>query len=99
MVDVGPSEKLVWKIYVGVVGAITTIVAQKLLTKAWEIATGEEPPSPTDPDTPVFAALTWAFASGVGVGVTQLMTKRVLAKRRAGQLGVKPDPGKIKVAV
>lgn len=95
----GPSEKIVWKIYAGVVGAVTTIVAQKLVTKAWEIATGDEPPSPTDPDTPVFTALTWALASGVGVGVTQLLVKRVLAKRWS-QMGNKPaDGGKVKVAI
>ena len=27
------SEKLMWKIYAGAIGAVTTIVAQKLVTK------------------------------------------------------------------
>ena len=46
------EEKLVWKIYAGAVGALTTLIAQKLVTKAWEKATGEVPPDPNDPDTP-----------------------------------------------
>lgn len=74
------TEKLVWKIYIGVVGTVTTIAAQKLITFVWKQATGDEPPSPTDPDTPLRVAATWALASGIGVGATQLLTARLAAK-------------------
>jgi hypothetical protein len=42
--------------------------------------TGNEPPSPTDPETPVLEAASWALASGIGVGVTQLLTQRMAAR-------------------
>lgn len=87
------SQKLVWKVYMGVVGAVTTIAAQKLVKAAWKVATGNEPPtSPTDPDTPVVEAVSWALASGVGVGVTQLLTTRLVAKRWSKSMG-KAAPG------
>ena len=56
----GPSQKLLWKIYIGVIGAVTTIVAQRLVTTGWKVVTGDEPPSPTDPDTPMVKAASWA---------------------------------------
>lgn len=85
----GPSEKIVWKIYMGVLGAVTTIAAQKLVTKGWELATGDEPPSPNDPETPLSVAVSWALASGIGIGVTQLLTNRMAANRWSKAMGHK----------
>jgi hypothetical protein len=84
-----PTSKLVWKIYVGVFGAVTTIAAQKLLTVAWKSATGKEPPEPTDPETPLREAVIWAVASGVGLGVTQFVVTRFAASRWAKDMGTK----------
>ena len=53
----------------------------------WKLVTGDEPPSPTDPDTPVLTAMTWALASGVGVGVTQLLTQRIAARHWQKEIG------------
>ena len=75
------SEKLMWKIYAGAIGAVTTIVAQKLVTKLWEVSTGDAPPDPNDPETPLRQALIWAAASGLGVGMTQLMMNRLVQNR------------------
>ncbi|AQP46990.1 hypothetical protein BW730_05120 [Tessaracoccus aquimaris] len=75
------SEKLMWKIYAGAIGAVTTIVAQKLVTKLWEVSTGDAPPDPNDPETPLKQALIWAAASGLGVGMTQLMMNRLVQNR------------------
>lgn len=83
----GPSEKIVWKIYMGVLGAVTTIAAQKLVAKGWELATGEEPPSANDPETPLRVAVSWALASGVGIGVTQLLTNRMAASHWQKAMG------------
>ncbi|GAB3622984.1 hypothetical protein GCM10027418_10660 [Mariniluteicoccus endophyticus] len=96
----GPTQGLVWKIYTGVLGAVTTIAAQKIVTKGWELATGEEPPEPGDPDTPLTAALSWALASAIGVGVVQLMTNRFTARRfRANFVEGEPNPRPIKLKI
>jgi hypothetical protein len=81
-----------------VIGAVTTIAAQRLLKAGWKLVTGDEPPSPTDPNTPVVSALTWALASGIGVGVTQLLTQRIAARHWGKEIGNEtPGSGKIKV--
>jgi hypothetical protein len=92
----GPTQKLLWKLYAGVIGAVTTLAAQRLLKAGWKAVTGKEPPSPTDPDTPVFQAMTWALASGIGVGVTQLLTQRMAARRWEGFSNESPKAGKIR---
>jgi hypothetical protein len=93
----GPSQKLVWNLYAGVVGALTTIVAQKAVRGAWKFATGQEPPEPNDPETPLTEALIWALASGIGIGVTQLLVNRLAAQRWQAAMGT-PAPRVNKVA-
>jgi len=46
------TNKMMWKVYSGVLGAVSALVAHRLVTSAWKIATGDEPPSPTDPNVP-----------------------------------------------
>ncbi|PIE98945.1 MAG: hypothetical protein CR979_03545 [Propionibacterium sp.] len=81
------SNKLVWRVYSGVLGAVTTLIAQQLISKAWQTATGEQPPNPNDPEVPIIQAMTWAIATGVGVGVTQLSMNRYMAKRWLSNTG------------
>jgi hypothetical protein len=73
------SQRLVWNIYATAVGTLTAVVAAKAVSKAWELATGDAPPEPNDPEVPLRQALTWAVASGVGVGLAQLMMNRFAA--------------------
>jgi len=80
-----PTETL--PIYMGVIGAVTTIAAQKLVTLGWKAITGDDPPTATDPDTPLGVAVSWALASGIGIGVTQLLTTRFAARRFSTQMG------------
>ncbi len=75
------TEKLMWKVYAGMIGAVTTIAAQKLVTRVWEASTGDTPPDANDPETPITQALIWAIASGLGVGISQLMVNRLLQNR------------------
>jgi hypothetical protein len=76
----GPSQKLLWKLYVGAIGAVTTFAVQRLLKVGWKFVTGDEPPSPSDPDASVVTAVSWAMASAAGVAVTQLLAQRMAAR-------------------
>lgn len=75
------TEKIMWKLYAGAAGAVTTMVVQKTITKVWEAATGEPPPDPNDPEAPLVNGLIWAAASGLGVGVAQLVMNRYVHRR------------------
>jgi len=95
----GPA-KLIYKIYAGVVGLLATVIMQKLLKAAWKFTTGEEPPQPADPKTPAGPAAVWALASGMGLGLTQLLTRRLIARRWTDETGQPaPDPGKVKLVI
>jgi hypothetical protein len=83
------SSKLVWRIYMSAFGLASTLVAQKVIDSSWKAITGKEPPSPTDPDTPLREAATWALASGLGLGLTQFVVTRFAATRWARDMGSK----------
>jgi hypothetical protein len=85
------SQKLLWNIYAGAVGALSAVVAQKAVRGAWKVATGDEPPDPNDPATPLSEALTWALAGGIGIGIAQLLTNRFAATRWEKAMGT-PAP-------
>lgn len=75
------GPQLIWKVYAGVLGAATTMIAQKALSKGWKVVTGDDPPEVTDPDTPLGAAIAWAAATALGMGVSQLLMARFTASR------------------
>jgi hypothetical protein len=89
------TEKMVWNVYSGVLGALATFVAQKLITNAWEVVTGDEPPDLNDPEAPLVTAIIWAAASGIGVGVTQLTMNRFIQRRWVKNMG-HAGPGRLK---
>ena len=96
----GASEKLLWNLYVGVIGVVTTVAAQQLVSTGWKVVTGSKPPKPTDPEVSTAEALSWALASGLGVGVTQLLVKRTAARRWADRIGQHTPPGgKLKLKI
>lgn len=92
------EEKVMYRVYFGVVTAVVTVAAHKLITAGWKAATGDEPPEATDPDVPATTAFMWALASGVGVGFAQLVATRQV-QRRWQQLGEKPKPSKTTVTI
>ncbi len=81
------SQRLLWNIYAGAIGALTAVVAQKAVRGAWKVATGDEPPDPNDPATPLSEALIWALAGGIGIGMAQLLTNRLAANRWEKAMG------------
>lgn len=74
------TDKILIKMYAGALGAVTTLVAQKAISGAWRLATGDEPPKPGDPDVPAGEAFAWALASALGLGASQLAVSRLSAK-------------------
>ncbi|HSN42770.1 MAG TPA: DUF4235 domain-containing protein [Propionibacteriaceae bacterium] len=77
------TNKLVWKVYSGVLGAVTALVAHRVVTVAWKIATGDEPPARNDPNVPARQAAIWALASGLGIGAGQLAVRQFTSERYA----------------
>ena len=75
------NGKIIERFYPALAGALTTLVAQALLKKMWQVATGEAPPDPTDPDVPTRDAVTWFVASSLGVGVAQLLMGRFTSRK------------------
>ncbi len=90
------SQRLVWNLYAGAVGALSAMIAQKAVRGAWKMATGDEPPDPNDPATPLSEALIWALAGGIGIGVSQLFTNRFAAARWEKAMGT-PAPTRSRV--
>ncbi|MFT3861284.1 DUF4235 domain-containing protein [Micropruina sp.] len=90
------SQKLLWNIYAGAVGALTIVVTQKAVRGAWKVATGDEPPDPNDPATPLSEALIWALAGGIGIGISQLLVNRFAATRWEKAMGT-PAPARSSV--
>ncbi|MFT3831843.1 MAG: DUF4235 domain-containing protein [Micropruina sp.] len=90
------SQRLVWNLYAGAVGALSAMLAQKAVRGAWKMATGDEPPDPNDPATPLSEALIWALAGGIGIGVSQLLTNRFAAARWEKAMGT-PAPTRSRV--
>jgi len=83
------SKVIIEKLYAALLSAAVTFAAGFALKKVWTLATGAEPPDPEDPAVPARQAVTWFLASGVGVGVAQLLFHRSLAKHRA--IGARDD--------
>ena len=73
---------LAGRIGTALLSAAVTMAAGLAIRKAWTWTTGEEPPDPEDPGVPVRRAITWFIASGLGVGLSQLLFSRTVARRR-----------------
>ncbi|MDR2929849.1 MAG: DUF4235 domain-containing protein [Propionibacteriaceae bacterium] len=85
------DKAIVEKIYTTLLSAVVTFLVGFALKKVWKLTTGDEPPNPEDPEVPAREAVTWFLASGVGVGVAQLLFHRTLAKRHALRAQAKAD--------
>lgn len=93
--DVMIPEKILWKVYAGALGAVTTIVSHKVVEGVWKYVTGDdETPQPDDPEVSTTKALSWALASGIGIAGSQLLMHRFVNKRWMKFSSVNPITGK-----
>lgn len=83
----------VWSVFSLVAALLGATVARKSLTKAWQSATGKNPPAnPADPDVDLWEAVLWAAASGTAVQLARMFATRRAANYYAKSTGRLP-PG------
>ncbi len=68
---------LAWRIIGTGSAVLAAAAAQKGLSTAWKLTTGNEPPTiPEDPETSWREAVAWAIVSGAVLGVVRLVATR-----------------------
>jgi hypothetical protein len=91
--DKAKDSSKVWSIFSLVAALFGATVARKSLTKAWQGATGKNPPAnPADPDVDLWEALLWAAVSGTAVQIARMLATRKAANYYAKSTGQLP-PG------
>ena len=85
---------MIYKVAAGALGALTTIVAQKVVSAGWRSVTGHEPPNPDDPNVSTLSAISWTIASGVGLAVAQLLVTRFAARQFGEQSDAAERPSR-----
>jgi hypothetical protein len=72
-------KKLGWKAISYGAGALAGLVTQRVLETAWKGSRHASPPVPADRGSSWTEALSWAVATGVGIGVSRLLAIRTAA--------------------
>jgi hypothetical protein len=87
------NSSKVWSIFSLAAALFGATVARKSLTKAWQTATGKNPPAnPADPDVELWEAVLWAVVSGTAVQLARMLATRRAANYYAKSTGHLP-PG------
>ena len=74
------SKRFGWKVIAYGSGALAALVTQRLLETVWKaLRHAAPPPMPADRRSSWTDALSWAIATGVGVGVARLLAIRAAA--------------------
>jgi hypothetical protein len=73
-------KKFGWKTITVVSGILAGFATQRVLTVPWKLVRGSAPPTvAADRSSSLRDALSWAVATGVGVGVARLLAIRAAA--------------------
>jgi hypothetical protein len=90
-----PLQKLGWKAMAVGTGALTGFVTQRVIEFIWTAARGTKPPKvAADRSSPWPEAVSWAVATGIGVGVARLLAVRTAAALwEAAAHAPPPEPG------
>ncbi|MDR2895737.1 MAG: DUF4235 domain-containing protein [Propionibacteriaceae bacterium] len=79
-------ERVVERIYTAILSALVTFAVSLVIKKAWTAVTGNQPPNANDPEVPTRQAVSWFLASGIGLGVAQLLFHRGMTKRLSARV-------------
>src|SRR5438067_1468250 len=81
-----------WRIIATASALLAAEVAQRGLSAAWRVATGEDPPTiPEDQETSWGEAISWALISGAVIGVARLVATRRAAQYYIRTVGELPE--------
>lgn len=73
-------KKYGWKAITIALGALVGLATQRLIEMPWKLVRGSTPPKVlADRRSTWFDAVSWAVASGIGVGVARLVAIRTAA--------------------
>jgi Protein of unknown function (DUF4235) len=89
------GKQLGWRAISYGAGAVAGLVTHRVVEKLWRgVRHGPPPPVPADRHGPLIEALSWAVATGVGMGISRLLAVRGAAVvLEAATHEVPPDPG------
>jgi hypothetical protein len=74
------KKSLVWKAITMAAGAGAGVVAERVLTVAWDKSVGHGPPkNPADRRTSWPEAILWGVATGIGFGIARVVANRSAA--------------------
>jgi hypothetical protein len=80
MADDDETGSTGYKLLAMVASLLGALVARKLLTTTWKLASGKEPPeNPAHPTVTWPEAVSWAVASGAVVGLARLIAQKKVA--------------------
>lgn len=88
-------QKYGWKAIAVGTGALTGLATQRIIEFAWTAIRGAKPPKvAADRSSPWPEAVSWAVATGIGVGVARLLAVRTAAALwEAAAHAPPPEPG------
>ena len=87
--DTGKSGNKMLALVASLLGAV---VARKVLTVVWRLASGKEPPAnPEHPTVTWPEAVSWALVSGAVIGVARLAAQKKVAASWHRSTGVLPS--------
>ncbi|MDR1214885.1 MAG: DUF4235 domain-containing protein [Propionibacteriaceae bacterium] len=70
------NKSLKRRIYPALANLAVSLIGGLLLRRTWSLATGQEPPDPSDPKVSTRTALGWFVLSTLGLGALQLLVSR-----------------------
>lgn len=90
-----PVQKYGWKAIAVGTGALTGLATQRVIELVWTAVRGSTPPKvAADRSSPWPEAVSWAIATGIGVGVARLLAVRTAAVLwEAAVHAPPPEPG------